>query len=117
VVVAVADHRGPNGGGGVELVVLAEHRDPQAAGVGDAAGVGVLTPGEQAQQRALAAPVAAHDTDALTGGDAQRDVVEQHPGAEGQPDALEVDQVDRGHVSPAAGDRRCGRRARGRGRA
>ena len=55
----------------------ADRADAQPAGVGDPAGVRRLAPGEQPQQRGLAAAVAADDADPVALADAERDVVEQ----------------------------------------
>ena len=59
----------------------ASTRDPQPAGVRDAAGVRRLAPGQHPQQRRLAVAVAPDDADAVALADAERDAVEQGAGA------------------------------------
>ncbi len=66
----------PHARAGGQLAALVDGGDPQPAGAGDPAGVGLLGAGHQPQQRRLAAAVAADDADPLAGGDAERDVVE-----------------------------------------
>ena len=99
---------------------LVEHAHRQVAAAGDPAGVGLVGAGQQRQQRALAAAVAADDADPLAGGDPEGDVVEDHGRAVRLVHPLEVDQVQgcahRRPVSATAS--RCpGRRGRGHGAA
>jgi hypothetical protein len=82
-------HRGP----GRQRAGLVQDAHREIATAGDPAGVRLVGPGEQRQQRGLAATVAADDADPLTGGDAERDVVEDDGGAVGLVHPLEVDQV------------------------
>ena len=97
----------------VEVVALGDAADPQAAGVGDPAGVGRLAPGQQPQQGGLAVAVAADDADPVALADAERDVVEQGAGAVRLADALQVDEVARHSAVPdQRGHRRPGRAPR-----
>ena len=93
VVGHAAEHRLAHGVGVVQLVALLQVADQQAALLRDAAAVGLLETGEQPEQRRLAVAVAADDADPLTLGDAERDVVQQHPDAVRLRDPLEVQQV------------------------
>ena len=80
-------------GRGVELVVLGQHPDGEAADPGDPAGVDLARAGEHAQQGGLAAAVAADDADAVTAADAERDGIEHLGGAEREGGALDGDEV------------------------
>ena len=82
-------HRRP----GREGAGLVEDAHRHVAAEGDPAGVGLVGAGEQRQQRALAAAVAADDTDPLAGGDPEGDVVEDDGRAVCLVHPLEVDQV------------------------
>src|SRR5690606_3991263 len=66
---------------------------PQAAHAGDAAAVGLLRAREEAQERGLAGPVGADDADAVAVVQAERDVVEQGAGADGQRDAVGAEEM------------------------
>ena len=81
---------------GVERVLLGEHADADAVGAAllrDAARVGILQAGHDAQQRRLAAAVDADDADAVAREDAEADVVEHVGGAEDEGDPFEGDEV------------------------
>jgi hypothetical protein len=67
----------------------------QAAGAGELAGVGLLGPRDQPQERRLAVAVAADDADPVALGDAQRDPAQDGPAAVALVDVLEVDEVAR----------------------
>ncbi len=93
-------HRRP----GREGAGLVEDAHRQVAAEGDPAGVGLVGAGEQRQQRALAAAVAADDTDPLAGGDAEGDVVEDDGRAVCLVHPLEIDQVQGcAHRRPVCG--------------
>ena len=55
--------------------------------------VGFTTSAQQAEQSRLAVTVAADDSDAVTFGDANRDVVEHHTGGKFEADTLGAEQV------------------------
>ena len=93
VVGHAAEHRLADGVGVVELVALLEVADEQPALLRDAAAVRLLEAGEHPEQRRLAVAVAADDADPLAHGDAERDVVQQHPDAVRLRDPLEVQEV------------------------
>lgn len=86
--------------------MLGEHAEPQAAALGDPAGVGLLQLGEHTDEGGLAVAVAADDADAVPFGDAEGDSVEQGTCSVHLADCLDIDQVD-GHFTPVQGmDRR-----------
>ena len=93
VVGHAAEHGLADRVGVVELVALLEEADEQSALLGDPAAVRLLEPGEHAQQGRLAVAVATDDADPLALGDAERDVVEEHPDAVRLRDPLEVQEV------------------------
>ena len=88
-----AEHRLVDARRGVELVVLGQHADGEPADPGDPPGVDVARAGEHAQERGLAAAVAADDADAVTAADAERDGIEHLGGAECEGGALDGDEV------------------------
>src|SRR6476619_1706388 len=67
--------------------------DPQIPGAGDPAAVGLLHPGQQRQQGALAGPVAPDHSYALTGRHPGRHAVQKHPLPVSLDHLLQVDQV------------------------
>ncbi len=89
----VAEHGLVHGGRGIEGVVLAEDPHPQAARARDPSVVDGPRSREHAQQRRLAAAVAADDPDAVAPRDPERDGVEHLRGAEGEGGALDGDQA------------------------
>jgi hypothetical protein len=92
----VTDDLVPDGGLGVERVVLGQHAELQTAVVRDPPGVGVLQLGEHPDEGRLAVSVAPHDADPVPLGHAEGDTVEQGTGAVHLADCLDIDQVD-GH--------------------
>ena len=119
---SVDDEVGDRLSGG-QLVGLVEHPDRDAAAARDAAGVGLLPPGEQPQQRRLAVAVAADDADAVALVDAEGDAVEDDLGRvlEGMFSAPSRCAIrsppdsrppgSRPSLGPSVSPRRCGRRA------
>ena len=65
-----------------ERAVLIEERMPEPGAARDAAGRGHHAAGDDPEERALAAAVAPDDAPALTFGDREGDVFEEHSGAE-----------------------------------
>src|SRR5690606_23312462 len=86
-----------DGGGRVQLRSLRQHADAQVAPVGHPAGVRLLGPGEQAQQRALAGAVAPDDADPVGLVEPERHRVEKLPGRVPLRDAVEARDV--GHAT------------------
>ncbi len=78
-----------------ERVALPEVGDGGAAGVDDAARVGLVGARDELQQRRLPVAVAADHADALPGGDAERDRVEDDLLGVGLGDVLEVHKIGR----------------------
>ena len=71
--------------------LLREVRDLHRLALDPLAGLGFALPGQQPQQRRLAGPVDADQTDPLAGADAPRQVLHQHPVRNGQCRVLELD--------------------------
>ena len=70
----------------IELELLWQITDTQRAAQRDVAGVGLVLPGEDFQQRSFAASVAADHADFFAGGDSERDAIEQRLVAIGEAD-------------------------------
>ena len=85
----VVEHRQ----GAVEVRLLGQVADRDAAPDGDAAAIGRLLAGDDAQQRRLAAAVDANEADAIAFVNEQIDAVQQLALAELLADAFEGDQV------------------------
>ena len=96
----IAEHRVQHGLVRVEVVALTEVPEPQVAIVGDPAAVGLLTPGQDLQERRLAVAVAPDHADALTTAYAETDRVEQCAGPEALRNSFQIDQVSYRHNAP-----------------
>ncbi len=88
-----ADDRLPDARPRVEGVVLGQDPGAQTPGARHPPVVGGTAPGEDAEQRRLAAPVAPDDPDAVTADHPEGDGVEHLRGAEGEGGALDGDQA------------------------
>jgi hypothetical protein len=81
-------------GGGPQVELLRQGGHPYVAAVGHPAGVRRLLAGEQPQQRGLAGTVEPHHADPVGVRQAERHVLEQHPGGViALEDPVEVDEV------------------------
>ena len=70
----------------IELELLWQIPDTQSTAQRDVAGVGLVLPGEDFQQRSFAASVAPDHADFFAGGDSERDAIEQRLVAIGEAD-------------------------------
>ena len=86
-------HHVEDGAAGQQVVALVQHRDPHAAGAGDAAVVGLLQPGQHAQQGGLAGAVGADDADPLAVVEPEGDLVEEGARAQRERDAVRAEKV------------------------
>ena len=86
-------HHVEDGAAGQQVVALVQHGDPHAAGAGDAAVVGLLHAGQDAQQRGLAGAVGADDADALAVVEPEGDLVEEGARAQRERDAIRAEKV------------------------
>src|SRR5229473_235991 len=99
----VLPHRHP----GEDRVALKHHRVLRAVGAGrhvdlDRSGGGGLQPGEDAQQRRLAAPGRADDREELAARDVERDIVDGDQAAEGLDEITDADRRAPGTASAIA---------------
>src|SRR5690606_7463248 len=86
--------------GGVQLRLLRHVGHAHAAGVDHAAAVGLGGPGDEAQQRRLAAAVGTDDADPVAAVDAERDLRQDLLLRVADADPLEVDEVHASALPP-----------------